>query len=277
MKVVTVASPIKYSNIWIDGHRTHLHNGDRFFYVAADQVKDLPQVLFVKDFRARIYKPAVYSECSRCRFVGHRANSEECPAKAPEEVQQSTEAFQGAHNPLSNLHKCPEGCSWDSNQDVEVCSSEHEFQYEKLVEHSHADVAERLCEESPLDMMKVASRKVPEPNVLKSWSDKERFVMKQACQNKFNNCEHARAALLSSKSELAEATKDLKWGTGLDKQRTIECMPEYWPGNNMMGAILKEIRSDLLEELRLSQMSNRTEKRKDTSPPTPAFSKAARQ
>ena len=38
--------------------------------------------------------------------------------------------------------------------------------------------------------------------------------MKIACQNKFSSCEHA---LLNSKSELAEAMRDCKWGTGLDR------------------------------------------------------------
>ena len=90
--------------------------------------------------------------------------------------------------------------------------------------------------------------------------------MKIACQNKFSSCEHARDALLNSKSELAEATRDHKWGTGLDKIQTIECLPDCWPGQNWMGQILKEIHLEVLEEERLSKLETvRTEKQKGTS------------
>ncbi len=73
-------------------------------------------------------------------------------------------------------------------------------------------------------------------------------MLYQACHNKFAACEHACEALLGSKSELVEGTLDTKWGSGLDPVHTIECLPDYWPGQNKTGQILKEICSKLLEE-----------------------------
>ena len=64
-------------------------------------------------------------------------------------------------------------------------------------------------------------------------------------------CEHARDALLNSKSELAEATLDHKWGTGLNIDHTVECLPDFWPGQNLMGQILKQVHSELLESRHL--------------------------
>ncbi len=78
--------------------------------------------------------------------------------------------------------------------------------------------------------------------------------MLQACQNKFNNCSHAREVLLNSKSGLAECTQNKVWGTGLDQQHTVKTLPEYWPGKNLMGKILRKIHSDLLEDIRLTQL-----------------------
>ncbi len=62
-KHVSVLSEVKYSNVYIDGKRTHLRNGDRFLYVGLDQVPLLPEFLSVKEFRSRIVKPVRLQEC----------------------------------------------------------------------------------------------------------------------------------------------------------------------------------------------------------------------
>ncbi len=80
--------------------------------------------------------------------------------------------------------------------------------------------------------------------------------------------------MLKSKSELAECTMNMEWGTGLDMRRTIETNPDFWPGKNMLGKILKNIRGDLLEEICLQQIdSGRSEKRKTVSPLAASYSK----
>ncbi len=110
-QIAPVASPVKYSNIWIDGHCTHLRNCDRFFYVAVEEVDKFPRSLLVGDIKARILKPVVYARCSRCDQRGHQPSDPECLALVPPEVQALTEAFCGLQNPLSNLYVCSEGCT----------------------------------------------------------------------------------------------------------------------------------------------------------------------
>ena len=57
------------------------------------------------------------------------------------------------------------------------------------------------------------------------------------------------------------------WGTGLDAHRMVETLPDFWPGQNCLGKILKKIRGDMLEDICLSQIDNRTEgKWKNISP-----------
>ncbi len=45
-------------------------------------------------------KPVIYSTCYRCGHVGHQASDELCPAKAPDKVKESTEAFRGCKLPV---------------------------------------------------------------------------------------------------------------------------------------------------------------------------------
>ncbi len=61
-------------------------------------------------------------------------------------------------------------------------------------------------------------------------------------------CPYARQSLLESRSEIAEATLDKKWRTNLNKTCTQECLPDFWPSQNLIGKILKAIRTELLEE-----------------------------
>ncbi len=57
-------------------------------------------------------------------------------------------------------------------------------------------------------------------------------------------------------------------------RRTIETNPDFWPGKNMLGKILRCIRGDLLEEIYLQQIdSSRTDKRKTVSLLVAAYSK----
>ncbi len=44
---------------------------------------------------------------------------------------------------------------------------------------------------------------------------------------------------------MAEATRDNFWGTGLNLQQSGECLLDFWPGDNVMGKILMEIRAKL--------------------------------
>ena len=67
------------------------------------------------------------------------------------------------------------------------------------------------------------------------------MAMEFSYRNKFNNYSHARHALLQARSKLVEGTSNLKWGSGLDVQRTKECHPDYWLGENNMGKILSKI------------------------------------
>ena len=143
-------------------------------------------------------------------------------------------------------------------------SSEHEFQYQKLVDHSHADKAEKLLEQDyAIDVKKSADFHVPADTLSTRWLEHKIQVMDHACCNKFQHCVHARD---QSKSELAECTSNREWGTGLDIRHMIETILDFWPRKNLLGQVLKRICSNLLEDMHLSQLDGRVEKCKPASP-----------
>ncbi len=150
---------------------------------------------------------------------------------------------------------------------MEIKSSEHEFQYQKLVDHGHADKAKKLLEQDyAIDVKKSADFHVPADALSTRWLECKIQVMDHTCCNKFQHCAHARDILLQSKSELAECTSNMEWGTGLDIRHMTETIPDFWPGKNLLGQVLKRICSDLLEDMHLSQLDGRVEKCKPASP-----------
>ncbi len=65
-QVASISSPVKYANIWVNGHHTHLHNGDRFFYVPEDEVSKFGWSMMICDMKARVFKLVIFSRYSRC-------------------------------------------------------------------------------------------------------------------------------------------------------------------------------------------------------------------
>ncbi len=86
---------------------------------------------------------------------------------------------------------------------------------------------------------------LPEAEVSDKWKSSVRDEMLETCCLKFSSCEHVREYLLETRITLAEAMKDPFWGTGLTVQQTHECLPDFWPGQNTMGCILMDVRSEL--------------------------------
>ena len=66
---------------------------------------------------------------------------------------------------------------------------------------------------------------------------------------KYASCSHVKEKLLVSRFHLAEATGDPFWGTGLNIASTRECLSNYWPGQNVMGTLLMEIRSEICKQI----------------------------
>ena len=90
-----VSLDVKYCNVFVNGKRTHMQNGDRFAYVTQEEMSNIPDGLFVQGFKARIFKLPKFQTCHWCGELGHQAKSDQCPALAPEDVRALIQPFRG--------------------------------------------------------------------------------------------------------------------------------------------------------------------------------------
>ncbi len=101
-----------------------------------------------------------------------------------------------------------------------------------MVHHAKWQEAEDVLQlDLSFEIKQAAKEAVPEQDGNRNYQE----IMVEMVHHKYKACDHAHTALLESKSEIAEATADKLWGTGLDMERTLECLPDYWPGQNLMG------------------------------------------
>ena len=82
-----------------------------------------------------------------------------------------------------------------------------------------------------------------------TWEMDNHDVMKYLIRQKFEQCEEFRALLSENKGKtLAEATGSRLWGTGMSPFLSQNTAPDYWPGKNLLGAILTELANELPDE-----------------------------
>ena len=72
-QVLSVISEIFYGIVWHEGEPTSIRNGDCFFYVSEDAVKDLPDWIDISGYQGRLVRPAALSKCQWCNQVGHKS------------------------------------------------------------------------------------------------------------------------------------------------------------------------------------------------------------
>ncbi len=190
-------------------------------------------------FKTRVIKLVRLQECHRCGQTRHKAKEDIYPALVPEDVQASVQPFHGGQCQLSNFHVCSEGCTWEhEGQTFDLV--EKDFQYLKLLHHKKYDDAEQLLSiELSAEVKQAAQEAVPEPD--KEWLQIDETVMLDVNHRKYKACPYACSALLESRSELVEATGNKRSGMGLKINRTLECLPDFWPSQNLMGKILKTL------------------------------------
>lgn len=77
------------------------------------------------------------------------------------------------------------------------------------------------------------------------WEEHKYEIMVSGCFYKFFNNEQAKKILLNTGNKfIAEASKfDFVWGIGLTKDEALKNPKKNWPGQNLLGQCLMEVRS----------------------------------
>ena len=125
---------------------------------------------------------------------------------------------------------------------------EHYFQWSKAKQFGDADIQSKILKTVSPKSAKAYGKKV-KPFDAKVWGDMADTVMKTAVKAKFSQNAELRKKLLETGDKiLAEADPRGKyWGIGTSSDTSKASDPTRWPGQNKMGKILMELRSELKE------------------------------
>jgi ribA/ribD-fused uncharacterized protein len=131
---------------------------------------------------------------------------------------------------------------------VVFLTAEQAMMYHKALLFEDTDVAAKILKAEDPGKQKALGRQVRnfDEDV---WDGRKRNIVKRINYAKFSQNKGLRRKLFQSGNKLlAEASPvDTIWGVGLDAATAAVTDPAMWPGQNLLGQIITEVR----EELRL--------------------------
>jgi hypothetical protein len=259
---VEISSKIEYGRARDPDTRqlTDWYNGDRIIY-AKTLKTNLPRFINIGNFACRVFhegqetKPMMCTNCFQsghtrgrctapkackaCKKPGHLAGTETCEAflsKAPKVVIIDNEL-----DPLATTYPC----------EVKVMgltfnSTEQAYQYSKAIRRGQPDVANEILK-SPTPQL--ARSKTKFLKVDKNWNREEKKkLMKQILEAQAEQTPAFREALLtSSRQSIVYASPfEYEWASGMTTQETLHTKKANWPGKNLLGQLLQDIRTQLI-------------------------------
>ena len=95
---------------------------------------------------------------------------------------------------------------------------------------------------------KQLSKNIADEETRWKWESENENIMKELLAAKAEQCEEFCNCLVENHGKiLAEATPSKIWGTGLSVFATQHCSPDYWPGKNLLGAMLMDLTDILVQ------------------------------
>lgn len=166
-----------------------------------------------------------------------KGNSQETNNNTEEKVT----AFQGERDVLSNFYPCKIHL-WNKT----FASSEHAYQFEKALYSNKVDSALKIMESPNARSAKRLSKEI---STDEAWQANRLNIMREIIRAKAKYVPEFREALLSSEKVIAEAVpRDMYWSCGLSKSEVKTTPQKDWPGENVMGQLLMELREELMEK-----------------------------
>ena len=149
-------------------------------------------------------------------------------------------------------------------------SAEHAYQYIKSLRCGNLESANKIKDAPDALSAKRLGDKV-KPN--EQWVTTEREVMAEIIENKCVQVSEFKGKLRAAKQNtvFVETTFSDKWGSGLDRNGTINTKIDKWPGENVLGVIIgtiakkvrKRKKSDQMSRPRSKQHSKETSRQRD--------------
>ena len=125
----------------------------------------------------------------------------------------------------------------------EFANSEQAFMWEKAILFSDNEIANKILKTSDPRKVKALGRKVKNFDSI-TWDDHKYNLMVDVNYEKYKqNPDMLEKLLKTGDSEIVEASPfDKIWGIGLDEEQAIKTDPQNWPGQNLLGLVLMELR-----------------------------------
>ena len=279
MKHVVLTSQIRDAHERNDqGELTHFKNGDRFVYATHPISPPIERQVKIAGRQCRVFHNGQNNFCKICGLQGHRQGDSVCNA-----VTDNLEAvtFSSYEHPLSNSYQCS-----IPHEGLTFASAEHALQWARATELGCADTATNILDARHAGVAKAIGNKI-EIKDQSSWEQKREKVMFEILTKKLRHCEAAATALEQSRGKLIVlTTRDLYWGSGLNDRMTQTTNPTFWPGQNILGAMLTELRENHIRtfksdpehaEERVSTISNASDDENTTPQPSTATRTEAEQ
>jgi len=236
---VKLASDVKYTCVReASGQLTSYKNGDRFVFVEPFD-PPLPKEQTVANFKCLILHHGKETPCLSCDVAGHKVGDEICVAKPTDPIL----AFRSYQHPLSNQFPCA----------IEIFgrvfrSADHAYFWRMAQEFGKDELAEEIVEAKHAGVVRRLSEKICDESERWSWEDNNLEIMEEILDCKVQQCDRFKQCLLENADKvLAEASRDKYWGTGLSPYVTEHTAPTYWPGKNILGAMLRDLTTQLVQ------------------------------
>ena len=175
--------------------------------------------------------------CKSCNRSGHKVGDERCPAKPSDTIL----AFRGYGHPLSNHYACDITVNGTSFKSVE-----HAYFHRMATEMGKHDLADDIKNARHAGVAKRLSHDIAPDEDRWAWELDNIEVMEKLLQAKLKQCPAFKQCLIESTGMvIAEATNSKIWATGMTPYVTERTSKEYWPGRNLLGAMLTEMSQEL--------------------------------
>lgn len=146
---------------------------------------------------------------------------------------------------LSNFYRC----TFEADG-IKFTSNEQFFHYQKARLFKDETIMNKILATNDPKEQKRLGRKVKNYNE-SVWARKSYMIMKQGLYYKFEQNPILKERLLSiSNARFVEASPyDTKWGIGIGANHPNTASPSKWPGTNLLGKALDEVR-DILKDMK---------------------------
>ena len=129
---------------------------------------------------------------------------------------------------------------------VEFNTAEQAMMYAKAMLFGDTDIAGQILVTSDARKQKALGRKVRGFDAA-MWDANKEDIVREANRAKFGQNEGLRRKLFQTghKTLVEAAPNDAIWGIGIDEATARVTPPDQWPGQNLLGRILTEVREEL--------------------------------